>query len=76
MPSSIEEETSENIEDDGFSLMGDDGECAKCDLVSSILLTYHSIITDEQKQILKTKIPNIEEIFNEICETTIASTCI
>lgn len=77
MPSSIEDESGHSgDDDDGLSLMGDDGECAKCDLVSSILLMYHSIITDEQKQILKTKIPNIEEIFNEICESTIASTCV
>jgi integrase len=76
MPSSIEDDEPElenRFDDEALSSFADDGECAKCDLISNILLTYHSIITDEQKQVIKAKIPNIEEIFKEICESTIAS---
>ena len=46
------------------------------DLLVSIIGVYQSVLNFEQKQTIKEKIPNIEEIFANICDysTTMAST--
>jgi hypothetical protein len=36
-------------------------------------MTYHSVVTDVQKQQIQDKIPNITEIFKTLCGYSIAS---
>lgn len=38
-----------------------------------VIVTYHSVLTNEQKIVIKQRIPNIEEIFAEICSETTVS---
>lgn len=46
----------------------DESDIMSVDLLVSILGIYHNVIDDEQKSIIKKRIPNIEEIFKNICE--------
>jgi integrase len=38
------------------------------DLLVSVLGIYHSVLSDTQKQTIKQRIPNIEDIFNNLCD--------
>ena len=43
------------------------------DLLVSVIGAYHSVLDDEQKQLIKERIPNIENIFKNICEYSLSS---
>jgi hypothetical protein len=43
------------------------------DLLVSIIGVYHSLLDEEQKHIIQKRIPNIEEIFANICEYSMTS---
>ena len=43
------------------------------DLLVSIIGVYHSVLNNEQKKTLKERIPNIEDIFANICEYSIST---
>jgi hypothetical protein len=49
------------------------GKCAQCDVLFHLLLTYHSELTDTQKLNIKTKVPNIENIFDTMCSESLPS---
>jgi hypothetical protein len=49
------------------------GKCAQCDVLFHVLLTYHSELTDAQKLNIKSKIPNVEQIFDTFCAESLCS---
>jgi len=44
------------------------------EMLVNILLTYHSVISNEQKMQIQERIPNISDIFKNLCDYSIAST--
>ena len=51
----------------------EESESLSTDLLVHIIMTYHGVITDIQKQQIQEKIPNITEIFKTLCDYSIAS---
>jgi integrase/recombinase XerD len=49
------------------------GKCAQCDVLFHLLMTYHGELTDTQKLNIKTKVPNIENIFDTLCSESLPS---
>jgi integrase len=49
------------------------GKCVQCDVLFHVLLTYHSELTDVQKLNIKSKIPNVEQIFDTFCAESLCS---
>ena len=62
-------ELEENMEETESTI----GKCEQCDVLFHLLLTYHSELTDVQKLNIKTKVPNIENIFDTICLESLAT---
>ena len=70
----VEESDNEEIEENVIeteSSVG--GKCAQCDVLFHLLLTYHNELTDTQKLNIKTKVPNIENIFDTLCSESLAT---
>jgi site-specific recombinase XerD len=67
-PADIGSDT-DDCEDD-FS---EESDSLSTDLLVHIIMTYHSVVTDIQKQQIQEKIPNITEIFKTLCDYSIAS---
>lgn len=44
------------------------------EMLVNIILTYHSVISNEQKTQIQDRIPNISDIFKNLCDYSIAST--
>jgi site-specific recombinase XerD len=44
------------------------------DLLVSIVGVYHSVLNEEQKHTIQTRIPNIEQIFSNICQYSMTNT--
>jgi hypothetical protein len=51
----------------------DTDRCAQCDVLFNLLLVYHNELTDVQKHSIKSKVPNIEHIFDTICSESLPS---
>lgn len=60
----------ENIEDDG------EEEDLSTDLLVSVIGVYHSLLDEGQKLIIQQRIPNIEQIFANICEYSMTNSLI
>lgn len=48
-------------------------ESISTDILVHIIMTYHSVVTETQKQQIQDKIPNITEVFKTLCDYSIAS---
>jgi site-specific recombinase XerD len=66
-PDDIEEDTTDNREDDTE---------LSTDLLVSILGVYHSLLDEGQKLIIQQRIPNIEQIFANICEYSMTNSLV
>lgn len=82
MPADLDEESDEEIDDfeEDVSILdsasgafSSAGKCAQCDVLFHVLLTYHSELTDAQKLNIKSKIPNVEQIFDTFCAESLCS---
>lgn len=75
LPAGLEESDNEEIEEENIieteSSAG--GKCSQCDVLFHLLLTYHNELTDTQKLNIKTKVPNIENIFDTLCSESLAT---
>lgn len=77
-PSDINEDCDEDCDEDrGYNNLEKESLASfgalSTDVLINILLTYHNILSDDQKLEIKNKIPNIEEIFNIICDYSVNS---
>jgi len=50
-----------------------DSRCDQCDVLFNVLLVYHNELTDTQKLSIKSKVPNIEHIFDTLCSESLPS---
>jgi hypothetical protein len=50
-----------------------DSRCDQCDVLFNMLLVYHNELTDTQKLSIKSKVPNIEHIFDTLCSESLPS---
>lgn len=50
-----------------------DNRCDQCDVLFNVLLVYHNELTDTQKLSIKSKVPNIEHIFDTLCSESLPS---
>lgn len=74
MPIGLEESDNEEVIIDNDPIETESsGKCAQCDVLFHLLLTYHSELTDTQKLNIKTKVPNIETIFDTMCSESLPS---
>jgi site-specific recombinase XerD len=78
-PADIDDDNDyENRDPSGGALWAQDdfseeSESLSTDLLVHIIMTYHGVVTDIQKQQIQDKIPNITEIFKTLCDYSIAS---
>jgi hypothetical protein len=63
----------DNDEDEDEDDFLEESESLSTDLLVHIIMTYHGVTTDIQKQQIQEKIPNITEIFKTLCDYSIAS---
>jgi integrase len=71
-----EEESDDNNEIEQVSQIEEEStgtKCAQCDVLFHLLMTYHGELTDTQKLNIKTKVPNIENIFDTLCSESLPS---
>ncbi|MGL5962530.1 MAG: site-specific integrase [Cetobacterium sp.] len=66
-------EGDDSISDSAPGAFSSAGKCAQCDVLFHVLLTYHSELTDAQKLNIKSKIPNVEQIFDTFCAESLCS---
>lgn len=66
-------EEDNSISDSAPGAFSSAGKCAQCDVLFHVLLTYHSELTDAQKLNIKSKIPNVEQIFDTFCAESLCS---
>ena len=74
IPIGLEEESDNDEEEEQIEPENSvGGKCSQCDVLFHLLLTYHSELTDAQKLNIKTKVPNIEHIFDTMCSESLAT---
>lgn len=74
MPVGLEESDDDELDElETQSIQPTLDRCDQCDVLFNVLLAYHNELTDVQKHSIKSKIPNIEHIFDTICSESLAS---
>lgn len=76
MPIGLEESDDDEIDEQEIGIETESstgGKCSQCDVLFHLLLTYHNELTDTQKLNIKTKVPNIENIFDTLCSESLPS---
>lgn len=70
MPVGLEDDSDESDDEEG-SVASPDDKCAQCDVLFHLLLVYHRELTDSQKANIKMAVPNIENIFDTMCASSL-----